>query len=142
MTTTKKTGLNLVRAFGFDKKKLEEGYDVDLGEGAVVRVRSARHPLSREAYLKAQKKYSTELASNDESVREAAYANMFADTLAEAAIISWTGIVDEEGNELPFSPEVARPLLLDLEDFRNLIFNNANDRARIAYDKVDTVAKN
>ena len=135
-------GFNLRKAYGFDKNKLENGYELVLGEGASVTIRSGRHPLCRNAFMVANKKYAPELNSADDAVKEQAYVNLWADVLADTGIISWKGIVDDEGNELAFSPQTARELLVELEDFRNEVFAAAQDRSRIAYDKVDAVTKN
>lgn len=134
--------LNIRKAFGFDKEKVEKGFDLDLGDGASLKILSSKNAKFIQEWTILQKEFESSLRSSDEATKTKASEKFVVELLARAGIIGWTGIVDDEGKDLPFSVEAARNLLTEYEDFRSLVTNATNDRTNIAYAANDAIAKN
>lgn len=59
---------------------------------------------------------------------------------AETILLDWENLEDEEGNEVPYSPEKALELLTEYKDFRDMVSSYAQD-ATLFKQELDEEAK-
>lgn len=96
-----------------DKKLEEEGVWVDLGEGIHVLVARISSRRAREVRRRIMRPY--------ESMRELPpelEERINIEVMAEAVLVGWRGITDEQNNPIPYSKETAIRLLTEAQDFR------------------------
>lgn len=119
---------NIYEKFGTDKQLEQEGIVLDYGDGLELRIRRAGGSNQRFEKVTQQKfrKYDR-LVKNDlletDQMRE-----VMREVLAETVVISWKGVTDREGNELPFTKENCIQLFKDLPD----LFDDVLEQSRKA----------
>lgn len=52
---------------------------------------------------------------------------MLCDYLSQSVIVDWKGVVDESGEEVPFSQEAAHKFCTDLPEFRRIVLSLAGN---------------
>jgi hypothetical protein len=45
--------------------------------------------------------------------------------LAEASLVDWEGVTDDDGNEIPYSPDAAYNLLNEIKELATLVFTES-----------------
>jgi len=116
--------MDITKAFATDANKEEDGIEVDIGDGATLRV--AR--IGTKAYNKVINKLFTANKRALDLKNDAAAElsdRLMAEAMAKTILKGWDGIEDG-GKPLPYSIENAQRLLM-IKDFRALVFEKAND---------------
>jgi hypothetical protein len=108
--------MDLNKVFGTDKNLEEEGVWVDLGDESKIKIARMGNIKSRERATKLQK--SAKLA-NKYSIDNFNEEDL-ADILAYSVIKDWKGIKDN-GEDLPYSFENAKAMILKYRDFRDMV---------------------
>jgi len=76
-------------------------------------------------------KYQIDRGTMKEDVAEAIMAQVIAETI----ILGWNGVTDRDGEEMEYTPELAKQLLLDLPALRNLIMEESQNVANFLREK-------
>lgn len=76
-------------------------------------------------------KYQIDRGTMKEDVAEAIMAQVIAETI----ILGWKGVTDRDGEEMEYTPELAKQLLLDLPALRNLIMEESQNVANFLREK-------
>lgn len=97
-----------------DKKLEEEGQWVDFGDGVKVKVARLNSERSLAVRRKLEKPYSKIRGSIPEDIQE----EILTKQVAEAIIIAWEGVSDENGKEIECTYENKVKILKDFKDFR------------------------
>ena len=115
--TTKKTvssnSLNIMTRLGFDKTKSSDGVWLELDDEISVRVAREGNPAYREATRDSVKKYEADFDNDDKEVSLRAYALFVAETMSTALVKDWKGVKDENGKDVPYTPEIGFELFSD-----------------------------
>lgn len=119
---------NLQRNHATDPNKQEQGSWIDIDDEISIKVRRLNSDASRKARQEAEKPYTSQLREKNPPAD--ILEKVFVEQLARGVIADWKGIQDEEGNEIPYSGDVAVELLSDegLADFRSEILQAAMDK--------------
>ena len=116
--------MDIFKEFATDLAKEEDGVEVDIGSGAVLKL--AR--TGTKDYNKLVNKLFTANKRVLDLKNDAANTlsdNLMAEVLAKTVLKGWSGI-EEDGKELPYSVENAQRLLR-IKDFRALVIEKAGD---------------
>jgi hypothetical protein len=116
--------MDIFKEFATDLAKEEDGVEVDIGSGAVLKL--AR--TGTKAYNKLVNKLFTANKRVLDLKNDAANTlsdNLMAEVMAKTVLKGWSGI-EEDGKELPYSVENAQRLLR-IKDFRALVLEKAGD---------------
>ena len=119
-------GLNLKKTFLTDKSKENQGVWVDLGEGA--RLLIARHGNERFKLRYQELTAPYAAAIRTKTLSEAVAEKILKQILAETILLDWEGIVDDDGNPVPYSVEKAMEFL-DIPDFRSFVEEMSKEQA-------------
>lgn len=114
--------------FGTDKKLEQEGIVLDYGDGMELRIARAGGSNTKfEKALQAKsRKYGLQVKHDlldADQMRE-----LMREVLAETVVLGWSGMTDEQGNDLPFSKENCIKVFKDLPD----LFDDVLEQSRKA----------
>lgn len=122
---------NLHRIFATDECLEEDGAWVDVNElyGLKVKVRRLRSDASIKAYEDiVRESFGEQKIRRPEDLNATQSGDILTRQLARAVLIDWKGVYDEDGNEIPYSEEAALAALTDMKDFREFVYQAANER--------------
>jgi hypothetical protein len=107
--------MSFLSRYKTDTSLENDGVEVDFGDGVSVTVRRMNNKSAQELRRKLEKPYAR-MRETPDSVSE----NILNRVLAEAVVVGWKGVTDENGNELPFSPANAMKIFEnpELRDFK------------------------
>jgi len=109
--------------FKTDTKLEEQGVWVDFGEGLRVRVRRFKSRVVQDASKKFNK---TEVGViRKGGMGEEAATDILVRIIAEAVIVEWQGVTDENGNELEATFDNKYATLKELPEFRDALFEQS-----------------
>lgn len=122
--TKKLKGFSPARKFAWDTEATEQGVWRSVFDGAaelkIARFNNPKH----NALLRRLREENDELLKDDSTDEaQAKLLEISGLALAETVLVDWRGILDEDGNELPYSKEAAYDLLKNYEEFADLVFN-------------------
>lgn len=96
-----------------DMNKVENGTTVQIGDGFEVTVRRIGCPQYRE-YVNAKIKPHQAMADKlRKDVDQKIWESIANEALVETILLGWSGLVDENGVEVPYTKEKAKELLTD-----------------------------
>lgn len=117
--------MGLYEKFETNKDHETKGIEIDYGDGIVIRVARAGGAnkrfikASEQFYRKYKRKIDLNILPND-----VAYESVI-DMYASTVVLSWEGVTDREGNDLPCTKENVKKLFQDLPD----LFTDVRDAA-------------
>ena len=104
----------------------EEGIWVDMGGGVQVKVTRITSQKSREVRRRLEKPLMRKTRGDDLPLETLEY--LLTEQLAQAVIVDWRGVTDENGNDLPCTLEHRREILTKFPDFREDVATAAMSR--------------
>lgn len=138
MADTEKKGLPFA-TFRTDKDKELDGVWVEYESGFAVRVARLNNPRYKEFTLKRSKPHMRKVQARtiDAELAE----DIMKDAIAHTVLLDWRGLLDDERNEIPFSPDKARELFDEAQDFYTEMFQLCQQRELFAIEIEDGAAK-
>lgn len=127
--------MSFVKKYKTDRAAETEGTWVTMDEEdkIYVKVRRLNSPAARAIRGDLDIEFRSEVNSNDPEVVESGNEKLMTRMLAQAIIVDWQGITDEDadGNEVavPCTPENVEMILFKYPDFRNEILAVVFDRS-------------
>lgn len=125
-----------------DKNLEESGVWVDYGDGIEVQIRRLNSAKSRETRRRLEKPYTKGFRGQDmpESLQE----ELLNKQVAEAIVVDWKGVPDpdNEGKELPCTPENVLKMVQRFPDFRDDIMAASMERATFQQEELKEAEKN
>jgi tRNA splicing endonuclease len=122
---------NIHTIFSTDKKLEEDGAWVEVNGlyGLKIKVRRLRSDASLKAYERlVRETYGEGKLRTPKDINPDQSLDILKQQLAEAVLIDWQNLRDTESGELiPYSVETARELM-DINDFREFVYQAANER--------------
>lgn len=127
--------------FGTDHKMEKEGIIVDYG---AFKFRIARAGGANSDYLRVLRaKYRPyRHRFQTDTISEEVTKKILAEVYAEAVILGWSGVCDEDGKEIEFTKENCVELLLALPDLFEDLQAQATDYKLFRQKELETEAKN
>ncbi len=125
--------------FAMDETGEVEGIWEDLGDGATILIARAGNPNYIRAYQKISRGIRNQIDNG--SLQEERTKVIAAKIIAVHVILDWKGLYNE-GKVVKYSPETAEKMLLRYPDFREMVWDLANDFARFRKDALVDDAKN
>jgi hypothetical protein len=122
---------NLHRIFATDEHLEEGGAWVDVNElyGLKIKVRRLRSEASIKAYEDiVRESFGEAKIRRPEDLNAKQSGDILTRQLARAVLIDWKGVYDENGDEIPYSEEAALAALNEMKDFREFVYQAANER--------------
>ena len=115
---------DLQKEFATDEKSELEGIWEDVGEGAKVLVARVGNKEYTERFRRLGKGLQRQLDRG--TLPEDKQSAILISILAETILLDWSGFSDE-GKSLPYSKENAKLMLKKYPDFRQFVWDIAND---------------
>lgn len=114
-----------------DIQKEELGVWHDFNGDVKLRIRRLSSKISQNARKEAEKPFAAQLrAKGTEDEKQVLYDTILTQQIARGVISDWSGVTDEDGNEIPYSGDVAAEIIAgdDMKDFRLEVLNLAMDK--------------
>jgi hypothetical protein len=121
---------NLDSLFKTNKAMEQEGIEFDLGNGVIFRVRrfgGSNAQRVKQSLAKYHKPYAR-LIEADRMPQEE-QAKIMAKVFTDACLISWEGVKDAEGNDIPYNFDNAVELFTTLPALFDAVFEHAQSDA-------------
>lgn len=119
---------NLDKKFRTDKNLEQQGVDLVLDSGVVLRVKRFGGSNSVEMQKALARHYKPVAQKISAGVLTPAEINAIdAKILADACLVGWTGVTDENGAEVPFSKEKAVEILSELPELTSTVMSYASN---------------
>lgn len=131
--------LDLAKQFKTDELKELEGIWEDLGEGAKVLIARIGNKNYTEAYKKVPRGIRRMIERG--ALRDSKVDDLICELIAATILLDWKEI-EFKGKAIKYSPENAKKVLLYLPEFRELIWEIANDFQRFHDEGTDADTKN
>ena len=137
--------MNIYKRFGTDKKSEEEGVVLNFGDGLKVIVKRAGsgNREFKKAIMALERKFKTigkgNLLSEEE---EKEYNDGMIDALCKHVIVSWTGVIGQDGKEIPFSIANGVKVLTDLPEFFLEVLEQARNAENFRNEEAEEAVKN
>lgn len=128
--------MSIYSRYKTDKSAEENGVWVELEGGEKIKVARANCKASLALRRKLEKPYA-----NFSTVPAEASEKIAVELAAQVLVKDWSGFVDEDGKEIPFSVEKARELFTELKDLLNDVFSASAQKETFLAESV-TAAKN
>ena len=120
--------MSLYDLFETDEVAETEGFELEVFDGdTVIKFMLARAGGSNKKFvsrLQARMK-PIQRKLDAGTIKEEVLEDIMVRTIAETLILSWDGVTDRDGNEIPFSVENAVTLLRELPALREMILEEA-----------------
>lgn len=107
---------NIGKVFSYDEKTEQQGIWLDYGEFSVRVLRASPRNkgfMALKERLYAPHQRALDLGVLPEKVTKQLTSELYAKTI----VIDWEGVTDDDGNEIPFSPEACQQYLERYPDF-------------------------
>ena len=133
---------SIYEKFATDKNAEKEGITLDYGDGLEIKIaRAGGSNVKFEKTVQAKmRKY--ELQSKHGLLEPEQMRTIFREVLAETVVLSWKGVTDREGNELPFNKDNCIKLFLDLPDLMEDILEQSRKSALFKQSVVEAESGN
>lgn len=122
--------LNILRDTKTNEEAEVEGVWVDYLSDSRLKLARWDNEKAQTARFESYHNNEAILKSKDKdggtTVADAKAKEIEINTLANYVLVGWEGIVDDEGNEIPYSSELAKEYLAESRDFRRDVTKMAN----------------
>lgn len=132
--------MQLEKAFGTNVSDEIGGKWFDIGDGARIRVARFGNPKHKKALNKLRSPYKPLLLRGGE-IPDDANDDIITESIAQAVLVDWEGILDAEGKTLPYSPETCRQVLTEYKDFLELVSQLSLDAQNYRKEVMDETIK-
>jgi len=132
--------MKLSEAFGTDTNMESEGKWFDIGDGAEIRVARFGNRNHRKALSKLRAPYKPLLLRGGQ-IPDDANDDIITESIAQAVLIDWKGLLDEDGIGLPHSIDNAREALTKYKDFLELVSQLSLDAANFRTELQEEIIK-
>lgn len=140
--------LKLSETFSVDTRLASEGVVVYFDGGPAdhehstwVRIARLKNPGFREKFERLMKPHRARIQAGIE-LPEAVQIEIMCECMSTHVVLDWGGWLDDDGNELPYSPEAAKQLLLRVEDFRDNVLTFSQQQELFRVQNVENVTGN
>ncbi len=136
--------MSLQARFKIDPEKAAKGVDVSyLGGEVVLRIRRAGNGNAEFRRVLAAKLEPHQRALKaGETLNEDLSQRLFAEAYAEAVVVGWKGVTDDDGNALPFTKENCVEVFTTMPDFFERVREDATDLRLFVAQQKESDAKN
>lgn len=118
---------NLHKSYATDADIEKEGIWVNVGDGVEFKVKrfGGANTGLKKVLAKRYKPFAklAEKGLLPEDKEKEIYVTSF----VEACLCDWRGLQDEEGNDIPFSSDDAKKILIELPDLLDIVMTQAQD---------------
>lgn len=121
-----------------DKKLEEEGQWVDLGDEILVKVARLNSERSQAVRRKLEKPYSKIRGNIPEDISE----EILTKQVAEAVLLDWKGVTDDNGKDLECTYENRYKMLKEFKDFRFDVVTCSMEAETFKVRQIEEVTKN
>jgi hypothetical protein len=118
--------------FVTDKEKENEGVVVNYTSAFWLKIARIGCPAYKEYILKNGDIAQLGMGEIDPKVAD----NLVKEAVAYTIVKDWGGLIDEDGNEIEFTPEKCLEMFNESEDFFQEVFRLANSRNNFKGDKI------
>jgi hypothetical protein len=133
--------MKIYQHYATDEQAEIDGVWVELGEGARIKVARVGNPSYEKVLRQLKKPYRNITRAGGEIPREA-LDKITIEATAEALLLDWQGLDDEDGTAIPYSKEAAKRLLGELKDFRETVVRLALEAETFRAEALEAAAKN
>lgn len=125
-----------------DLKKAESGVWIPFGSGIELCIASTNTPEFRQARTKLLKPHARLIRAKLLSFEEA--INVLKPAYAKHVLVGWKNIEDENGSDIPYSPEKALEFFNDksLSTLFDFVLETANEEELFRLEDMDDAVKN
>ena len=127
--------------FATDASAEEEGVWVDIGEGAALKIARFGNKRHEQVLDRLRKPYRNILRTGGEIPKDRA-ETIVIEAMAEALLLDWRGLEDDDGKAIAHDKDTAVGLLTDLKDFRNQVAAIAMEAETYRASALEAAAKN
>lgn len=131
--------IDLKKQFGADPKKEEEGVWEDLGDGGSLLIARVSNKRYNRAYQRIPRGIRRQFENG--TLPSSKGDDIVCGLLAGTVLLDFKGIADD-GVSIDYSKEAAKELLLRYPDFRELVWQIANEARRFFEDSIEEDEKN
>lgn len=114
-----------ISAFRTDENLEVEGVWVDIGDGGKVKVARLGNPNHRKVSQALGRPHQAQIRAN--RLRPEVAEKLGIQATAQAILLDWEGITDDDGKPVPYSQGKALDLLTEFKDFRDLVLEIAGE---------------
>lgn len=132
--------MQLGKVFGTDKVQETEGKWFDIGDNARIRVARFGNAAHQRILTALRGPYKPLVLRGGEIPHDA-NADIIKASVAKAVLMGWEGLVDENLDPIPFSPENALDAFNDYNDFYELVSQLSLDAANFRVQMQEDIAK-
>lgn len=135
----KASGLRL-SDFKSDKRKVNGGVWVQIGDGAEILVARLQNEAHRSLVNRLMSPHR-HFEQRGQEVPADILKAIGLQAMAQTVLLGWRGIIDDDGTEIPYSAEEAMKAL-EIDDFSEMVIINAGNRKLFRSDTQDGNEKN
>jgi hypothetical protein len=134
-------GLNVFEMFEMNSDSAKKGHEIDFGRGMKVWVARAGGTNEKFQRYHEMRMRPYKVQQNAGTMDEKLARGILADCYAHAIVTGWEGVIGRDGQEITFSKQAVKDLLLELPELFNTIMNDSMDRNNFLLAGVDSDAK-
>ena len=124
-----KTKTSLSSYYATDKKLETEGKWFEVENGAEFLLRRMGGKNQKKLNEIRSKHFMSKIKEiRDNSLPEEEQESLFIKVFVEACMIDWKNVFDQDGNDVPFDPELAEEVLTDCPDLFDELIDFTNSR--------------
>lgn len=118
--------MDFKKTFATDKTLENEGVDVAIGDGAVVRICRMGNPAWKKTFGEKVAPYRAQIRMGkmDEKVAE----RLHTEAVAETVLVGWSGF-EIDGEPVEYSVEKAVEMMTSFPEFKDMVLELASERA-------------
>jgi hypothetical protein len=114
-----------ISAFRTDRTRENQGVWVEIGDGAKLKIARLNNERYKQAFLEHSKPYKVQVRTG--TMSEELAGRILRDCFADAILLDWEGLQDDDGNAIEYSRERAAELLA-IPDFMSMVEDFASSR--------------
>lgn len=108
-----------ISRFATDLDLEESGVWIDIGDGAQLKIARVGNPNYQKVIRRLRAPYRAQI--RNKTLHEDLQDDLVIKAFAEAILLDWKGLEDDNGKAIKYSQENAYQLMKDLKDFRALV---------------------
>lgn len=133
--------MKIYQKYQTDSAAETQGLWIEMGDNALIKIARLGHPKHEEVMKRLRQPHVASLRAGIDLPTNVSMA-LTIEALAEAILIDWKGIQDDDGKEIPYSKEAAIKLLTDLPDFRDKVVFLSSQHETFRKSALENAAKN
>lgn len=129
-----------ISSLAVDKKKEEEGVWSDIGEGAKILVARSGNSKYQECLRLSIRPHQNRLRRN--SLPDDVLENLTINAMSRHILLDWSGILDDQNEPITHSIEMAKDLLTDYPEFREIVSSASSDFESYKLEQIEEISGN